>query len=242
MTSVWRIASLRERLSVELAETSEELHPLWIPSTLFLPPCSFHRTEGEIMPRLVAKLLVLLVASYLVPLASAAEPLHVRIDKIVDATQIGPQAAIASDAKFLRRIYLDLTGSIPSAAETREFLDDKAADKRTKLIDRLLAGPQYPRHMTTAFSVMLMERRTDAGDWLEFLRTSFEQNKPWNQMAAEIFGSDGVDAAKRGPANYFFARNAETNLMTRDVGRMFFGMDLQCAQCHDHPLIDDYSS
>lgn len=171
---------------------------------------------------------------------TAAEPLHVRIDKILDATDIGPQAKTTSDAEFLRRVYLDLTGNIPSPDEARAFLDDKSPDKRVKLIDRLLAGPGYARQMTNAFTLMLMERRSDPADWQQWLRESIEQNKPWNQIASEILGADGSDPKTRGATNFFIARSVEPNLMTREVGRMFFGMDLQCAQCHDHPRIDSY--
>ena len=175
----------------------------------------------------------------------AAEALHAKIDRIVAQSQIGPQAAITSDAQFLRRAFLDLAGRIPSSDQTRTFLDDTSTDKRVRLIDQLIGSPQYAWHMTNVFSVMLMERRKSPGsghraDWLAFLRSSLEQNKPWNQMAAEILLADGADEKKRGPANFLLARAAEANLMTREVARMFYGMDVQCAQCHDHPLIDDY--
>ena len=170
----------------------------------------------------------------------AAEPLHVRIDKMIDAAKLGPAARITSDEEFVRRIYLDLTGQIPTVVQAREFLNDKAADKRAKLVEKLLASSQYSRHMTDALHVMLMERRTKAADWLTFLRTSVEQNKPWNEIAAAVIRTDGSDAKNRGPVNYFTTRSVEPNLLTREIGRMFFGMDLQCAQCHNHPLIDDY--
>jgi hypothetical protein len=192
------------------------------------------------MSRTLARLIVLSLATTLVSNAVAAEPLHVRIDRMIDAAQIGPQAGLASDEAFLRRVYLDFAGVIPTSAEARQFLDDPSPNKRVQLIDRLLGSPEYVRHMTDVFSLMLMERRSNDKDWLAYLRSSIEENKPWNQMAAEILGSDGVDARTRGPVNFYLARNVEANLMTREVGRMFFGMDLQCAQCHDHPRIDDY--
>src|SRR4051794_17225814 len=72
-------------------------------------------------------------------LASASEPLHRRIDRIVDASLKGDAAATATDAEFLRRVSLDLTGVIPTSSEAREFLDDPSPYKRVRLIDRLLA-------------------------------------------------------------------------------------------------------
>src|SRR5262249_39808949 len=94
----------------------------------------------------------------------ANAPLHQRIDQAVAAgnPDFDAQAApLAADEEFLRRVYLDLTGSVPSAAEARAFLDDKSPDKRPNLIDRLLAGPAHARNMQNVFDVMLMERRPD---------------------------------------------------------------------------------
>src|SRR5438093_5428640 len=82
--------------------------------------------------------------------ASAAAPLSERIDQAIAAglpSYSRAAAPLASDAEFLRRIYLDLTGTVPTAAEARAFLRDNAPDKRGKLIDRLLASPEYAGHM-----------------------------------------------------------------------------------------------
>jgi hypothetical protein len=174
----------------------------------------------------------------------AHQPLHQRVDQLVEATPWGPLAPLAGDAEFLRRACLDLTGSIPSSAEARAFLDDPTPNKRELLIDRLLASPRFPIHMATVFDVMLMERRPDKhvpnADWQKYLQAAFEQNKPYDQLVREILSADGTDPAQRPAAKFFLDRDAEPHSSTRDLGRMFFGMDLQCAQCHDHPLVDHY--
>lgn len=176
--------------------------------------------------------------------ASAVEPLRERIDKTLETAQPAPLAPLAGDADFLRRVLLDLTGSIPTAAEARAFLDDAAPDKRAQLIERLLASPAHTRHLATVFDVMLMERRAEkhikTDEWRAFLFASFATNKPLNQLVREILGADGTDEKQRAAARFYLDREAEPHLLTRDLGRMFFGMDLQCAQCHDHPRIDDY--
>ncbi len=173
-----------------------------------------------------------------------SEPLHLRIDRLTSASRIGPASQAASDAEFLRRAYLDLTGVIPTVVQARTFLDDSRPVKRALLVDELLASEAYARHMTNVFDVMFMERRADkyvkADQWRPYLLESFRQNKPFSQLAAEILAADAADAAKGAAAKFYLARELEPNLLTREVGRVFFGMDLECAQCHDHPLIDDY--
>ena len=176
--------------------------------------------------------------------AGADETLRAKIDRAIEAKLDGPVAPPATDGEFLRRARLDLTGRIPTAEEAREFLDDPSPYKRVKLIDRLLASPEFARRMQEVFDVMLMERRDDkfvpSADWREYLRKSFADNKPYDRLVREILSSDGVDPATRPAAKFVLDREAEPNLVTRDVGRMFLGRDFQCAQCHDHPLIDDY--
>jgi hypothetical protein len=176
--------------------------------------------------------------------ASAAEPLHVRIDHMVESKLDAVGTTPATDAEFLRRLSLDLSGMIPSSAEARAFLDDPSAYKRSRLIERLLASPGYARRMQDFFDVMLMERRDDvhvpAAEWRAFLRRAVAENAPDNRLVAEILSADGTDAKTRGAAKFYLDRLADPNLLTRDIGRMFLGRDMQCAQCHDHPLIDEY--
>ena len=127
----------------------------------------------------------------LVVAGNAAEPLHVRIDRLIDGGQVGALAGQSSDAEFVRRVYLDFTGRIPSSTAAREFIDNKAADKRTKIIDQLLGSHEYARHMAVSFDVMLMERRADkhvkTPEWRQYLLDSFRANKPWNKIVGEIF-------------------------------------------------------
>src|SRR4051812_7480503 len=93
--------------------------------------------------------------------ASAEEPLHQRIDQLIGAGKPDfdkHAAPLASVAESLRRLYLDLTGTIPTAVEARAFLNDTASDKRAKLIDHLLASPEHARHLQNVFDTLLMER------------------------------------------------------------------------------------
>jgi Protein of unknown function (DUF1549)/Protein of unknown function (DUF1553) len=176
--------------------------------------------------------------------ALAQVPLHQRIDQHIQKGIKDAGAPRSDDAEFLRRVYLNLTGVIPSVEEARAFLADKAADKRVKLVDKLLASDGYSRHMTNLFDVLLMDRRTDKHvkrpEWRAFLQTSFATNKPYDQFVREILSADGSDPKTRPAAKFFLDRDGEPNVLTKDISRLFLGMNLHCAQCHDHPLVDAY--
>jgi hypothetical protein len=193
----------------------------------------------------ISAALVFLTASLAV---SAADlPLHQRIDQAIAARHAESAhraAPLAGDAEFLRRIYLDLLGTIPSAAEARAFLHSSSPGKRQALIDRLLASPEHARYFAAVLDVMLMERRPDKhvprAAWLEYLRSAVAENKPWDQLVREMLTADGADVKTRPAAKFYLDREGEPNLLTRDVSRLFLGTNLQCCQCHDHPRIDDY--
>ena len=181
---------------------------------------------------------------------AADSDLHKQIDRLIETrTQDLVFGEAASDTEFLRRIFLDLAGRIPIAEEARRFLADTSLSKRSALIDALLAGADYPRRMQELFHVMLMERRGDHDEWTTFLRTAFEQNLPWHQIVSAILKPDADSQDLRGAAFFQTQRLVKEGAMapvdvpglTRDVGRLFAGIDLQCAQCHDHLTVSDYS-
>ena len=152
--------------------------------------------------------------------------------------------ARCSDAEFLRRVSLDLNGMPPTAADARAFLAETAANKRERLVEKLLASPHYARNLASALDLMLMERRANthvtADEWQAWLFKSVRENKPWNVLAREILVADGDDPSQRPAARFTLDRASEPNLLTHDISRIFFGRDMQCAQCHDHPIVADY--
>jgi hypothetical protein len=177
----------------------------------------------------------------------AIEPVHSRIDTLIAAglpnyAQIA--AGRSSDEEFIRRVTLDLTGRIPSAEAARSFFQDSSADKRAKLIAKLLESPEHARRMQEFFSVLLLDRRRDVkvpGDqWEDYLRKSFAAKKPLNQLVLELLSTDGADPKTRPAAKFLLERDLDPTQLTRDISRVFLGRDVQCAQCHDHPLIEDY--
>jgi predicted nucleic acid-binding Zn-ribbon protein len=188
--------------------------------------------------------LMVIAGSLAMAATGAPVPLHERIDALIESEFAGPLTPPASEADFVRRAYLDLVGMIPPAEEARAFFADAAADKRARLVDRLLATPQHARHLAIHFDLTLMERRpqkhVDASAWQQFLFQSCLTNKPWHLLVREILAADGAEEATRMAARFNLDREADPNLLTRDTGRIFFGMNLACAQCHDHPNVPDY--
>jgi hypothetical protein len=184
---------------------------------------------------------------WFVACAAHAQPLHERIDTLIQAgykDYAKNAAPVADDAEFLRRVYLDFVGRIPSHAEARAFLTNPDTAKRTQLIDTLLASPEHARRLQQAFDVLWLDRRADAkvprAAWEDYLRTAFAEKKPYDQLVREILSADGADPKTRPAAKFFLERNLDPTIVTRDISRVFLGKNLQCAQCHDHPLVDDY--
>ena len=173
-----------------------------------------------------------------------AEGLTGSIDAAIAAKAGGPMAERCSDADFVRRIHLDLAGRIPTTDEARRFLNDSDAEKRTKLVEQLLAGPDFPRRLEQAITVMLLERRGGGkipeSKWRDFLREEITAKRPWNEIVRELIGVEGDFRAK--PAAKFMAdgEKVDPEKIAHDIARLFLGMNLGCAQCHDHPVVDDF--
>jgi hypothetical protein len=119
---------------------------------------------------------------------------------------------------------------IPTAAQARSFLADTSPDKRARLVDQLLASPDYVRWMTVRLDVMLMERRMEkhgkATEWRAYLEESVAANKPWDQLVREMLSYDGADEKTRGMGRWLLEREGDPHASTRDVGRIFLGRDM----------------
>ena len=189
--------------------------------------------------RLPVFMLVLITAGHLL---AQEESLYRIIDRHLSVT--GDASVVCGDADFLRRVSLDLVGLPPTSDEVRAFIADPSPQKRKLVVDRLLDSPRCDRHLTATLDLMLMERRASQhvsqDAWHSWLLQQVRERRPWNEIVADILQADGDDPATRPAARFFLDRQSEPHLLTRDVGRIFFGRDLQCAQCHNHPLFDDY--
>ncbi len=176
--------------------------------------------------------------------AAAPLPLRDRIDQATAGRWGNAAWPLADDAEFVRRVHLDLIGQIPSVERVRSFLADGAVDKRARLVESLLDDPRFVRRLADWYDVSVMERRPAVNvpreEWIGFLRRSFESDKSLRQLGYELLVADGTDERGRAAARFLLDRDVDTNVLVRDVGRLWFGVDLQCAQCHDHPHINSY--
>lgn len=176
--------------------------------------------------------------------ATVAAELRQAIDKaITDAWQqqsITPSGR-STDAEFLRRIYLDLVGTIPTASEAAAFLNSQQDSKRQLLIDQLLEDPRFSAHQAEVWDMVLFGRNppgygTDKrGAFQAWLRRQFEQNTPYDQWAHQILRAEG-NTVDDGPPMFLVQYKDRPEDATEAVTQIFLGVQLQCARCHDHPF------
>ncbi|RBP47742.1 SLA1 Homology Domain 1 (SHD1) protein [Roseimicrobium gellanilyticum] len=150
---------------------------------------------------------------------------------------------LMNDEQFVRRVYLDIAGRIPSYTETTDFLKDGAADKRAKLIDTLLASDGYSSHMYNYMAEMLrvVDRFEGANvrglPYIQWVKDEIKKNTPWNEMAAAMVTADGK-VWENGAAGYLLRDSGMPLDNLANTLTIFLGTDVACAQCHDHPFSD----
>ncbi len=188
--------------------------------------------------------------------AKDAQTLTARIDSVLAArwaeAKVLP-AAVADDGEFLRRASLDLIGKIPTAAEARDFLDDPGKSKRLALVERLLDSPAYTTRATEIWRRLLLPEadtedlaRQVAGNFEAWLRKKVIEDAGYDRIVREILtakldgrNADFAVAARRlepSPAGYYVAKESKPENIASGVSRVFLGVRLECAQCHNHPF------
>jgi hypothetical protein len=145
-----------------------------------------------------------------------------------------PAREVASDEVFLRRAYLELTGTIPSVAEARDFLESTSITKRERLVQTLLDDKRYAEHQAALWARTLAPAGNTRGALELYLRAEFKKNTPFDQVARSILTATGDPNA--GPAGFYSAVGFTPERVAEAVGRGLLGVRLGCAQCHNHPL------
>jgi hypothetical protein len=162
-------------------------------------------------------------------------------------------AATASDGEFLRRASLDLVGKIPTAGEARDFLDDPDPGKRSALVDRLLDSPAYAARTALLWRQLLLPETDDqagvsSGGLEAWLRKKVDEDAGYDQIVREVLAARLVTGARDArdlmasptaepsPTAFYSARGGKPEVLAGDAARVFLGIRVQCAQCHNHPF------
>lgn len=144
------------------------------------------------------------------------------------------------DVGFLRRVTLDLVGRIPTVAEATVFAADHSQNKRSDIIRRLIEGPEYALHLGRVLDELIQEKYARDPEFLEYMRSSVAQHKSWDAIFRELLIGPW-DTKERKPADRFLLKRINSlDDLTNDTARVFFGVNVSCAKCHDHPLVADW--
>ena len=146
---------------------------------------------------------------------------------------------LVNEETLIRRLTLDLAGRIPTTPETEAFLASEDQDKVGTLVDQLIASDSFARHFVNEFDWFLMG---DRGGMRRYLEQAFNEKKTWDQMFRDIIlaKGDGEDATQKELAKFLKDRVKQQDKLTNDVSVAFFGVNVSCAQCHDHPEVPSW--
>ncbi|HLU48444.1 MAG TPA: DUF1549 domain-containing protein, partial [Planctomycetota bacterium] len=175
--------------------------------------------------------------------ASSPSEVAARVDVLLaelhKEAKIDP-APRAADVEWLRRAYRALAGRTPRPEEVERFVEDSRPEKRAEVIDRLVASDEWARQLAGTWRDIILSRAQDPRarnvrdtieDWL-FAR--FRSNAGWDEIARDIITASGP-IAERGDTGLIAAQMGQAEEIAAEVSRIFLGVQIQCAQCHDHP-------
>jgi hypothetical protein len=159
------------------------------------------------------------------------------LDEALRDANVTP-APPAADAALLRRLTLDLVGRIPTVGETDAYLAATDPEKRVKLVERLMASPGFVRHQATEFDAMLMAGTR--GTVRPYLLEALKDNRGWDQVFRDVLSADESDPKRKGCGEFLKQRVTDLDKLTTEVSSIFFGVNVSCARCHDHPRVPDW--
>jgi hypothetical protein len=152
---------------------------------------------------------------------------------------VGP----ATDPEFMRRVYLDLTGRIPTVSEAHEFFDDKSPNRREALVDKLLESRDHATHMAALWHAVLLPAEVDLSriggteKFDEWLADRFAAKEPYDKIVSDLLLAEGR-VADSGPILFYAALKLNPEELAAKTSRAFLGVRLECAQCHNHKFED----
>ncbi len=151
-----------------------------------------------------------------------------------------PPSNVSDDATFLRRVTIDVAGRLPTIEETQQFMSDDDADKRDKLVDRLVDSGDYADYFANKWSALLRNRRKSATytrgtyGFHAWIRQSLYENKPYDEFVRSILAASGEMSGT--PPVAWYREVKEVDQQVEDTAQLFLGLRIQCARCHHHPF------
>ena len=189
-----------------------------------------------------------------IPLGAPVDNLHPShnfVDELVgeQLKKLGlPISQICDDAIFLRRVTIDIAGRLPSITEAESFLNNDDIQKRAQRIDQLLESGEYAEYFANKWSAVLRNKRKSNHEkkstyaFHDWIRTSFYQNKPYDQFVREILASSGEMG--KNPPTAWYREAKDQSAQLENTAQLFLGLRIECARCHHHPFEkwsqDDY--
>jgi hypothetical protein len=161
-------------------------------------------------------------------------------DEVFASKSPSELAPRVNDAAFLRRVWLDIVGDIPTPEHVTAFLLDPAPEKRERVVRELLDNPQYGQNWARYWRDVILTRKLEdraaivANPVVVTLTEKFNRNEGWDEIAAEFITASG-DVRENGTTAIHTAQDARTEETAAEMSRIFLGIQIQCCQCHDHP-------
>jgi hypothetical protein len=179
--------------------------------------------------------------------ADELQPPDLSIDSVIDyyvdgfiASNDIKSADQVNDLNLIRRLTLDLAGRIPTTDEAQAFAESQSENKRTQLIDRLIASPDFAFHNRNQLDYMLLPNKPDDAEFRKYLLWAARQNRKWDRMFRDMLIGDESDEYQKAAMTFLKSRVKSNDDLTIDTSSLFFGINVSCAKCHDHPLVDDW--
>ncbi|MFM9116182.1 MAG: DUF1549 domain-containing protein [Planctomycetota bacterium] len=151
-----------------------------------------------------------------------------------------PSSTVSDDTTFLRRVSVDVTGRLPSLAETEAFLADKDPNKRENLVNRLVDSADYADYFANKWNAILRNKRRQDSDksatfaFHDWIRENLINNVPYDQFVREILTASGEPG--KSPAVSWYREVKDQSAQVEDTAQLFLGLRIQCARCHHHPF------
>ena len=171
------------------------------------------------------------------PDRSIAEVVDFYIDRNLQEVEVS-SVKQATDSRLLRRTTLDLVGRIPTVQEAQAYLKSDAVDKRGQLIDRLLASPGYRQHQVNELGRLLHPENST--QLQKYLTHAVNNDSPWDRIFRDLMLPPAKSPEAPEADRFIKSRIGDIDKLANDTSVLFFGVNISCAKCHDHPLVEQW--